>query len=62
MARTAVVPAAHQNGPLKSPLEQAPPRSRVHASLEQVPPRSRVHSPLERAPPRSNRFLVNLQG
>jgi hypothetical protein len=48
-----MVPAAHQSGPLKSPLKQAPPRSRVHASLERVPPRSRVHSPLERAPPRS---------
>jgi hypothetical protein len=29
MARTAVVSAAHQNGPLKSPLKQAPPRSRL---------------------------------
>jgi hypothetical protein len=48
-----VVPAAHQSGPLKGPLEQAPPRSRVRASLERVPSRSRVHSPLERAPPRS---------
>jgi hypothetical protein len=48
-----VVPAAHRSGPLKGPLEQVPPRSRVHASLERVPPRSRVHDPLERAPPRS---------
>jgi hypothetical protein len=48
-----VVPAAHQSGPLKGPLVQAPPRSRVHASLERAPPHSRVHSPLERAPPRS---------
>jgi hypothetical protein len=53
MAHTAVVPAAHQSAPLKRPLEQAPPRSRVRTSLERVPPRSRVHSPLERAPPRS---------
>jgi hypothetical protein len=42
-----VAPAAHQGGPLKGPLEQAPPRSRVNASLERAPPRSRVHSPLE---------------
>jgi hypothetical protein len=48
-----VVPAAHRSGPLKGPLEQVLPRSRVHASLERVPPRSRVHGPLERAPPRS---------
>jgi hypothetical protein len=42
----------HQSGPLKGPLEQVPPRSRVHASLEQVLPHSRVHGPLERVPPR----------
>jgi hypothetical protein len=57
---------AHQGGPLQDPLEQAPPRSRAHASLgrapprsrgcaylEQASPRSRVRSALERAPPRS---------
>jgi hypothetical protein len=31
-ARAAVAPTAHQGGPLKDPLEQAPPRSRVRAS------------------------------
>jgi hypothetical protein len=31
MAHAAVAPTAHQGGPLKDPLEQAPPRSRVHA-------------------------------
>jgi hypothetical protein len=30
MARAAVAPTAHQGGPLKDPLEQAPPRSRAH--------------------------------
>jgi hypothetical protein len=39
--------------PIKSPLEQVRPRSRVHASLERVLPRSRAHGPLERVPPRS---------
>jgi hypothetical protein len=53
MAHTAAVPAAHLSGLVKGPLEQVPPRSRVHTSLEQVPPRSRVHGPLERGPPRS---------
>jgi hypothetical protein len=31
-AHAAVAPTAHQDGPLKDPLEQAPPRSRAHAS------------------------------
>jgi hypothetical protein len=31
-AHAAVAPMAHQDGPLKDPLEQAPPRSRAHAS------------------------------
>jgi hypothetical protein len=66
MAHATVAPAAHQGGPLKDPLEQAPPRSRPHTSLgwapprsrecaylEQAPPRSRVRTTLERAPPRS---------
>jgi hypothetical protein len=52
-AHTAVVPAAHRSGPLKGPLEQVLPRSRVHTPLERVPPRSRVHGPLDQAPPRS---------
>jgi hypothetical protein len=56
MARTAVVPATHRSGPLKGPLKQVPPRSRVHASLERAPPRSRVHGPLERVPPRSRPY------
>jgi hypothetical protein len=51
------IPAAHRSGPLKGPLEQVPPRSRVHTSLERVPPHSRVHAPLERAPPRSRVHL-----
>jgi hypothetical protein len=41
MAHATVAPTAHQGGPLKDPLEQAPPRSRAHASLGQAPPRSR---------------------
>jgi hypothetical protein len=66
MAHALVAPTAHQGGPLKVPLERAPPRSRAHASLgrappgsrgcaypEQALPRSRVRSALERAPPRS---------
>jgi hypothetical protein len=40
-----VGPAARRSGPVKGPLEQVPPRSRVHASLERVPPRSRVTPP-----------------
>jgi hypothetical protein len=52
-AHAALAPAAHHGGPLKGPLEQASPLSRVHASLEQAPPRSRVHTPLDRASPRS---------
>jgi hypothetical protein len=53
MARAAVALTAHQGGPLKDPLEQAPPRSRVHASLERAPPRSKGCASLGRAPPRS---------
>jgi hypothetical protein len=53
MAHSAVAPTAHQGGPLKDPLEQAPRRSRAHTSLERVPPHSRVYAYLERAPPRS---------
>jgi hypothetical protein len=53
MAHAAVAPTAHQGGPLKDPLEQAPPRSRVHASLGWAPPRSRGRAYQERAPPRS---------
>jgi hypothetical protein len=34
MTHTAVVPATHQSGPLKGPLEQVPPRLRVHTSLD----------------------------
>jgi hypothetical protein len=63
-AHAAVAPTAHQDGPLKDPLERAPSHSRAHASpkrappgssgcayLEQAPPRSRVYSALEQAPP-----------
>jgi hypothetical protein len=53
MAHAAVAPAAHRGGPLKEPLEQAPPRSRAHTSLKRAPPHSRAHAYLERAPPRS---------
>jgi hypothetical protein len=53
MAHAAVAQTAHQGGPLKDPLEQAPPRSRAHTSLEWALPRSRVYAYLERAPPRS---------
>jgi hypothetical protein len=53
MAHATVAPTAHQGGPLKDPLEQAPPRSRAHASLERALPRSRGHAYLEQAPPRS---------
>jgi hypothetical protein len=35
MAHATVALTAHQGGPLKDPLEQAPPRSRAHASLGQ---------------------------
>jgi hypothetical protein len=52
-AHAAVAPVAHQGGPLKGPLEQAPPRSRMHAYLKRALPRSRVHAYLEWAPPRS---------
>jgi hypothetical protein len=37
-----VAPAARQRGPIKRPLERAPPRSRAHAPLERIPPRSRL--------------------
>jgi hypothetical protein len=53
MAHAAVASVAHRGGPLKEPLEQAPPRSRAHTSLKRAPPRSRAHAYLERAPPRS---------
>jgi hypothetical protein len=53
VAHAAVAPAAHQGGPLKGPLEQAPPRSRVHAFLGRALPCSRVHASLGRAPPLS---------
>jgi hypothetical protein len=39
---------AHQGDPLEDTLEQASPRSRVHASLERAPPRSRARSPSSR--------------
>jgi hypothetical protein len=52
-AHDAVTPTAHQGGPLKDLLEQASPRSRVHASLGQTPSRSRGCAYLEQAPPRS---------
>jgi hypothetical protein len=53
MAHATVALTAHQSSPLKDPLEQAPPRSRAHASLGQAPPRSRGCAYLEQAPPRS---------
>jgi hypothetical protein len=53
MAHAAVVSTAHQGGPLVDPLEQAPPRSRAHASLGRALPRSRENASLEWAPPRS---------
>jgi hypothetical protein len=53
MAHAAVAPTAHQGGPLKDSLEQAPPRSRAHTSLGWAPPRSRECAYLERALPRS---------
>jgi hypothetical protein len=53
MAHATVAPTTHQGGPLKNPLEQAPPRSRAHASLGRAPPRLREYTYLERAPPRS---------
>jgi hypothetical protein len=72
MAHAAVAPTAHQGGPPEDPLEQASPRSRVHASLgralprsrggaylKQAPPRSRVRSALERGPPRSRALLTH---
>jgi hypothetical protein len=53
MAHAAAALTAHQSGPLKDPLERAPPRSRAHASLRRAPPRSRGCAYLEQAPPRS---------
>jgi hypothetical protein len=53
MAHAVVAPTAHQGGPLKVPLERAPPRSRAHASLGRAPPGSRGCAYLEQAPPRS---------
>jgi hypothetical protein len=53
MAHATVALTAHRRGPLKDPLEQAPPRSRAHASLGRAPPRSRGYAHLEQAPPRS---------
>jgi hypothetical protein len=53
MAHATVALTAHQGGPLKDPLEQAPPRSKAHASLGRAPPRSRGYAYLEQAPPRS---------
>jgi hypothetical protein len=52
-AHAAGTSTTHQGGPLEDPLEQASPRSRVHASLGRAPSRSRGCSSLERAPPRS---------
>jgi hypothetical protein len=49
MAHATVALTAHQGGPLKDPLEQAPPHSREYAYLEQAPPRSRVRAGLEQA-------------
>jgi hypothetical protein len=53
MAHATMAPTAQQGGPLKNPLEQAPPRSRARTSLGWAPPRSREYAYLERAPPRS---------
>jgi hypothetical protein len=61
MAHATVALMAHQSGPLKHPLERAPPRSRAHASLGWAPPRSREDAYLERAPPRS-RVHTALEG
>jgi hypothetical protein len=53
VAHATVALTAHQSGPLKDPLEQAPPRSRAHTSLERAPPRSRGCAYFEQTPPRS---------
>jgi hypothetical protein len=53
MAHAVVAPTARQGGPLKVPLERAPPRSRAHASLGRAPPGSSGCAYLEPAPPRS---------
>jgi hypothetical protein len=60
MAHATVAPTAHQGGPLKDPLEQAPPHSRAHASLGRAPPRSRGCAYLERAPPRSRALRTRM--
>jgi hypothetical protein len=59
-AHAAVALTAHRGGPLKGPLEQAPPRSRMHAYLERAPPRSTVHASLEQAPPRSRALRTRM--
>jgi hypothetical protein len=51
MAHATVALKAHQGGPLKDPLERAPPHSRAHTSLGWAPPRSRECAYLEQAPP-----------
>jgi hypothetical protein len=61
MAHAKVAPTTHQGGPLKDPLEQAPPRSRAHTSLEWAPPRPRLYASLERAPPRSRAHITALE-
>jgi hypothetical protein len=61
MAHATVALTAHQDGPLKDPLEQAPPRSRAHTSLEWAPPRSRVYTSFKRAPPRSRVHIAALE-
>jgi hypothetical protein len=52
-AHAAGGPTAHRGGPLKDPLEQASPRSRMCASLGRAPSRSRGCTYPEQAPPRS---------
>jgi hypothetical protein len=52
-AHAAGTSTAHQGGPLRNPLGQAPPRSRTRAPLGRASPRSRGSTSLERAPPRS---------
>jgi hypothetical protein len=42
MAHATVALTAHRGGPLKDPLEEPPPRSRVRTALEWAPPRSRA--------------------
>jgi hypothetical protein len=52
-AHAAGTPTAHLDGPLRSPLGQAPPRSRVHSSLGGLRPVRGATLLLARAPPRS---------